>query len=92
MMFKHSLTEKSVASLVALSVTSALLALIDVGTTAEQPLMRLERVLIIGQSSEPTQLLMQRVERMPRVLVLGQRADGGDQRLAQLSCAPEAMC
>ena len=53
MMFKHSRTEKSVASLVALSVTSALLALIDVGTTAEQPLMRLERVLIIGQSSAP---------------------------------------
>ncbi len=56
MMFKHSLTEKSVASLVALSVTSALLALIDVGTTAEQPLMRLERVLIIGKSSAPQPL------------------------------------
>lgn len=53
MMFEHSLTEKSVASLVALSVTSALLALIDVGTTAEQPLMRLERVLIVGRSSAP---------------------------------------
>lgn len=61
MMFKHSLTEKSVASLVALSVTSALLALIDIGTTAEQPLMRLERVLIIGKSSvqQPSQQLAQ---------------------------------
>lgn len=59
MMFDHSLTEKSVASLVALSVTSALLALIDVGTTAEQPLMRLERVLIIGQSSAAPQQLAQ---------------------------------
>ncbi|MCX2862016.1 hypothetical protein OOZ63_09205 [Paucibacter sp. PLA-PC-4] len=61
MMFEHSLTEKSVASLVALSVTTALLALIDVGTTAEQPLMRLERVLIVGKSSaqQPSQQLAQ---------------------------------
>lgn len=92
MMFEHSLTEKSVASLVALGVTSALLALINVGTTAEQPLMRLERVLIIGKSSEPTHLLAQRVERLPRVLVLGQRADVGDQRLAQQPCATAALC
>lgn len=66
-MTTRPIAEIFVAALLAGIATAALILLMHVGSTPEQPLMRLERVLIVGKSTAPllpSQQLAQRTERL----------------------------
>lgn len=84
------------AGLSAIAATAALVMLVNAGATPDQPLMVLERVVIVGKSaalpqSEPQQVAQ--IQRLPRVVLEGRRNQAGEAlQLAQLGCAQTAIC
>ncbi len=72
MMISHS-TRKFFATVIAGAATGALFQLVNFGSTPQQPLMQLERVVIVGKST-PAPQQVAAVQQLPRVLVEGRRA------------------
>lgn len=85
-MISHN-TRKFFATVLAGAATGALFLLVNFGSTPQQPLMRLERVVIVGKST-PAPQQVAAVQQLPRVLLEGRRA----QSTAPLLLAKAAVC